>query len=920
MLNQPRSRRTLGIFIVGGIVDMRKHLLSFLPMLSGRPAVAPPPRPQPRHGKAPRLLVALLALVATLAGSGVSLTAYAAPMGHNPGVNVPPPRGKSWMPPIHTALTTCPAGTLCNNGGPVQDHPKVYLLFWGDHWTNTSLPNYGTYSAIMSHMTDLFDGLAGGNYNNILAQYTGNRAASANYVHSDSVLAGTAVDTTFNYAATLTMTDIGNEAAQAIVDYGWTNTVNTQVLVFPQDGATYGSELIGACGVHGYGSYGAYSIPVTFAVVRYSGDIVPAGGCNAGGATSIVDTMTVTASHEYAEIATDPQPSTHPAWRASDGQEIADLCRDYAHQYQPMYGPSYNAWIQELWSNADNGCTWAVGSQYAAPVAPYQHTVQNAILSRYLGSCGIPSCSTVLGAPLTEEIPTISYGTSGTLSYFAAGCFNARRGPQNSCSGIYSSTVATGAKAIWSGAFIHYAVDLGGSDSLLGYPTTDTLSITGGTVTYFRGWGTLCNGGGPNSSGGAIYQASGYNAYEVHGCIEQYYEYTLGGATGSFKFPVSDEVAAGSGRASYFRGSCTTPVSAAGQPYNNSCGGIFYGGSTGTHGTSGPIYLKYMSLGGAASWLGLPTSDEVPISGGQESMFQYGYITYDSSTGATLTHPYNSPGRLVDVNGDFLPEIIAKDPNGNLYVYPHTTTTTIGGGMWGSRILVETNWNNYDWMTLSDLNADGYPDILARDHSGYLWAFPHNPTTTIGTGMWGSAILVGNGWQIYDTILLGYVSDSAYPDIVARDGNGDLWAYQHTASATIGYGGMWNSRVQIGNGWNIYPQLSLDNIGKNNTRTTGDGPELIGIDSTGNLYAYPNLDYGTLNTFGARVQIGNGWNVYKTFLTGDINDDGYTDLLGLDFNGNLYAYPNNQVGTVGSGMWGSRIQVGNGWNTYVQVG
>jgi hypothetical protein len=164
------------------------------------------------------------------------------------------------------------------------------------------------------------------------------------------------------------------------------------------------------------------------------------------------------------------------------------------------------------------------------------------------------------------------------------------------------------------------------------------------------------------------------------------------------------------------------------------------------------------------------------------------------------------------------------------------------------------------------------------------------------------------------------VNSDGRPDLIGKDPNGNLYVYPHTATTTIG-SGLWAPRVLVGSGWEMYAQIALANIGKNNSRTTGDGPELIGLDFSGGLYAYPNNDIGALSTatFASRILVGSGWNMYKTFLTGDIDTDGYTDLLGLDIYGGLYAYPNNHVSTIGSGMWGSRIQVGAGWNLYTQV-
>ncbi len=241
-------------------------------------------------------------------------------------------------------------------------------------------------------------------------------------------------------------------------------------------------------------------------------------------------------------------------------------------------------------------------------------------------------------------------------------------------------------------------------------------------------------------------------------------------------------------------------------------------------------------------------------------------------------------------------------------------------GTWQPRIQVGSGWNIYTWFALADVNGDGYTDIVARDYSGKLFVYQHAVTTNIFIGMWAPAVQVGAGWNVYTSIVLGHVSDGPYPDILARDASGRLVAYLHNATTAIMIG-TWAAGVQIGSGWDEYAQIALDNVGKNNSRTTGDGPELIGLDYTGHLYAYPNNDFGALNTstFGSRILVGSGWNIYKTFLTGDVNGDGYTDLLGLDIYGGFYAYPNNHVSTIGSGMWGSRIQVGSGWNIYTQV-
>src|SRR5262249_13401559 len=162
--------------------------------------------------------------------------------------------GAHGLPPLQAQATaTTPTGPLSNpHHGPVQDHPKVYLVFWGPNW-------YQDTSGTIAEVTNLFGSLAGGAYNNILSQYTGNRGDPANYLHTDSVLDDEAIDTTTPYPMGL-MTDfsIGQEAVQALQDHGWVNTANTQVLVFPQQGTQYNpgyddpDPTKGVCGDHFY--------------------------------------------------------------------------------------------------------------------------------------------------------------------------------------------------------------------------------------------------------------------------------------------------------------------------------------------------------------------------------------------------------------------------------------------------------------------------------------------------------------------------------------------------------------------------------------------------------------------------------------------------------------------------------------------
>jgi hypothetical protein len=116
-------------------------------------------------------------------------------------------------------------------------------------------------------------------------------------------------------------------------------------------------------------------------------------------------------------------------------------------------------------------------------------------------------------------------------------------------------------------------------------------------------------------------------------------------------------------------------------------------------------------------------------------------------------------------------------------------------------------------------------------------------------------------------------------------------------------------RFLIGSGWIGYT-ADVANV-------NGDGrPDIMAIDSSGNLWLYLNADSATgPKTFVAPVQVGSGWSGYQSFdlgfLTTASSSAVEAEILAVDPGGNLRYYP----GT-GTGTFGSPVQVGTGWTGY----
>src|SRR5664280_1380267 len=174
-------------------------------------------------------------------------------------------------------------------------------------------------------------------------------------------------------------------------------------------------------------------------------------------------------------------------------------------------------------------------------------------------------------------------------------------------------------------------------------------------------------------AGGKIYWSPGTGAHEVHGAIlGKYLEW--GGPAG-YGLPVTDETTTpdGVGRFNHFDGGRSiywTPGTGAhtvygairaewqglgwerstlgypatdegdgltGARYNHfQAGSIYWSPSTGAHEVHGAIRDTWATLGWEHGALGLPTSDEFAITGGRQSDFQGGYITWTPTGGAVV--------------------------------------------------------------------------------------------------------------------------------------------------------------------------------------------------------------------------------------------------------------------------------------------
>jgi hypothetical protein len=204
-------------------------------------------------------------------------------------------------------------------------------------------------------------------------------------------------------------------------------------------------------------------------------------------------------------------------------------------------------------------------------------------------------------------------------------------------------------------------------------------------------------------------------------------------------------------------------------------------------------------------------------------------------------------------------------------------------------------------------NGDGTESIFVRDGNGDLFQYRSDGD---GNFVTGSGERVGNGWNTFnDIVVTSNWTNNGRPNLLGRTPNGDLYLYTSNGS-----GGWMNNGtgIKIGNGWNIFDTILTPGP------WLGDGRQaLIGRTPAGQLRLYQSNGLGGWVN-GSGTQIGTGWNAFTRFMSpGDLNGDDMVDMIGVNAAGQLYLYPSDGRGTWLNSGFG--ILIGTGWNGFTAI-
>ncbi|MGW1927143.1 tachylectin-related carbohydrate-binding protein, partial [Streptomyces massasporeus] len=271
-------------------------------------------------------------------------------------------------------------------------------------------------------------------------------------------------------------------------------------------------------------------------------------------------------------------------------------------------------------------------------------------------------------------------------------------------------------------------------------------------------------------------------------------------------------------------------------------GSLSLTGATGAHLATGPVEIQFVP--------GTPEADQRTVLHARD---RDGVLWQYEGTGKAAK-PFEARTRVGGGWGAYTAltklgpstangggDLVARDGSGVLWYYSGSGDPA--APFW-PRVRVGGGWNAYTSLT-------GTPNgLLARDRSGVLWHYrraheapPHAP--------FEAPVRVGGGWNAYTAVTaLGN-------GLVARDTSGTLWRYADAAGNDPAV--PFAPRVRVGGGWNVYANVvGTGDLG----RLTHQ--DLVARDGDGRLWAYEGDWRGAPGP--ARTQVGRGWNIYDTLL------------------------------------------------------
>jgi hypothetical protein len=293
------------------------------------------------------------------------------------------PHGYSVAPQVTSVTPQCNSPKLSYFNGPVVSNVQVVPVLWGSHVN----------AQVVGNIAQFYADATVSSWYNVLSEYASVGGTNQSIGAGTSIQAVAITPAQCSGTANCTVTDAqiqselasqiaNNQLPQPQTDFTG-NTTTAYMVHFPPN-VTIDASALGAgksciqfCAYHNTATFGSGNLALPYGVLPDEFTSACSQGC--GGNASSLQNTTDTASHELAEIVTDPDigldTSFNYAYPAGWGDnnnscgEIADICDSGGAGDTITVGG--NSWVvQELWSNAQGKCTSSGPSPTLAVAAP----------------------------------------------------------------------------------------------------------------------------------------------------------------------------------------------------------------------------------------------------------------------------------------------------------------------------------------------------------------------------------------------------------------------------------------------------------------------------------------------------------------------------------------------------------------------
>ena len=256
----------------------------------------------------------------------------------------------------------------------------------------------------------------------------------------------------------------------------------------------------------------------------------------------------------------------------------------------------------------------------------------------------------------------------------------------------------------------------------------------------------------------------------------------------------------------------------------------------------------------------------------------------NAGTGSYRVSVSDLAHNFTDFNDDGLSDILWRNANGQAAIWELNGTNQIAGG---SQLVGPNPGPSWTAIGTGDFNHDGHSDILWQNASGQAAIWELNGTNQIAGG---SALVGPNPGPSWTAIGTGDFNDDGHSDILWQntDGQAAIWEMNGTNQIAGG-----SALV----GPNPGPSWKAIGTGDFN----GDGHSDILWQNTNGQAAIWELN-GTNQIAGGSALVGpNPGPSWKAIGTGDFNDDGHSDILWQNTDGQAAIWELNGTNQIAGG-------------------